>query len=257
MNQAAGAVNEQRQWDRLMAMARIGAIPGDGVNRACLTALDREARRLLIGWAKEIGASVSVDAAANLWLRRDGSDPHARRRRDRQPHGHPAERRPVRRHLRRDRRPGGADRAARGERNAAPPGRGGGMDQRGGRPLRPRLHGQHGLERLPPHRGVRRRRRSRQYPLCRRAGRAPDRRGGPAAPAAGRRAARLCRGAYRAGSAPGSRGPGHRRRHRHPGQPLVHRDAHRRDRACRHHAARAAPRRGAGHAARHRRAERA
>jgi N-carbamoyl-L-amino-acid hydrolase len=78
MNQAARAVNEQRQWNRLMAMARIGAIPGDGVNRACLTALDREARRLLIGWAKEIGASASVDAAANLWLRRDGSDPHAR-----------------------------------------------------------------------------------------------------------------------------------------------------------------------------------
>ena len=70
-------VNEQRQWDRLMAMASIGAIAGDGVNRACLTELDREARRLLIGWAKEIGAVVSVDAAANLWLRRDGSDPHA------------------------------------------------------------------------------------------------------------------------------------------------------------------------------------
>ena len=55
----------------------IGAIPGDGVNRACLTELDRQARRLLIGWAKEIGATVSVDAAANLWLRREGTDPHA------------------------------------------------------------------------------------------------------------------------------------------------------------------------------------
>src|SRR5579871_947847 len=67
-------VSEQRQWDRLMAMAKLGAIPGDGVNRACLTELDREARRLLIGWAKAIGASVSVDAAANLWLRHEGSD---------------------------------------------------------------------------------------------------------------------------------------------------------------------------------------
>jgi N-carbamoyl-L-amino-acid hydrolase len=67
-------VDERRQWDRLMAMARIGAIPDDGVNRACLTELDRQARRLLIGWAKEIGVSVSVDAAANLWLRRDGTD---------------------------------------------------------------------------------------------------------------------------------------------------------------------------------------
>ena len=75
MNRAAEVVNEQRQWDRLMAMARIRGIPGDGVNRACLTELDREARRVLIGWAKEIDASVSVDAAANLWVRRDGSDP--------------------------------------------------------------------------------------------------------------------------------------------------------------------------------------
>jgi len=77
MNEAVAAVSEQRQWDRLMAMGALGAIPGNGVNRACLTDLDRRARRLLIGWAKEIGASVSVDAAANLWLRRDGSDPHA------------------------------------------------------------------------------------------------------------------------------------------------------------------------------------
>jgi beta-ureidopropionase / N-carbamoyl-L-amino-acid hydrolase len=74
---AAAAVNEQRQWDRLMAMAKLGAIPGDGVNRACLTELDRQARRLLIGWAKEIGAAISVDAAANLWLRRAGTDQDA------------------------------------------------------------------------------------------------------------------------------------------------------------------------------------
>ncbi|HEY7577182.1 MAG TPA: M20 family metallo-hydrolase, partial [Acetobacteraceae bacterium] len=77
MNQAVAAVGEQRQWDRLMAMAELGAIPGNGVNRACLTELDRQARRLLIDWAREIGASVSVDAAANLWLRREGTDPHA------------------------------------------------------------------------------------------------------------------------------------------------------------------------------------
>jgi N-carbamoyl-L-amino-acid hydrolase len=77
MNRAADAVSEQRQWDRLMAMARIGAISGDGVNRACLTELDRQARRLLIDWAKQIDAKVSVDSAANLWFRCDGSDPHA------------------------------------------------------------------------------------------------------------------------------------------------------------------------------------
>jgi beta-ureidopropionase / N-carbamoyl-L-amino-acid hydrolase len=77
MDQAVAAVDERRQWDRLMAMARIGAIAGDGVNRACLTELDRTARRLLIAWAGEIGAGVSIDAAANLWLRREGTDPRA------------------------------------------------------------------------------------------------------------------------------------------------------------------------------------
>jgi beta-ureidopropionase / N-carbamoyl-L-amino-acid hydrolase len=74
----AAAVDEARQWDRLMALARIGAIPGDGVNRQALTALDRAARRLVIGWAEAAGARVSVDAAANLWLRVEGRDPGAR-----------------------------------------------------------------------------------------------------------------------------------------------------------------------------------
>jgi N-carbamoyl-L-amino-acid hydrolase len=77
MSEAAAAVDEQRQWDRLMEMAQLGAIPGDGVNRACLTELDRRARRLLIDWGKEIGATVSADAAANLWLRLEGTDPLA------------------------------------------------------------------------------------------------------------------------------------------------------------------------------------
>jgi N-carbamoyl-L-amino-acid hydrolase len=73
----AGLVDERRQWDRLMAMAAIGAIPDDGVNRACLTPLDRTARRLLIGWAEAAGAHVTVDDAANLWLRVDGADKSA------------------------------------------------------------------------------------------------------------------------------------------------------------------------------------
>jgi beta-ureidopropionase / N-carbamoyl-L-amino-acid hydrolase len=73
----AMAVDQARQWDRLMALARIGAIPGDGVNRQALTALDRSARRLVIEWAEAAGARVSVDAAANLWLRVEGADPTA------------------------------------------------------------------------------------------------------------------------------------------------------------------------------------
>lgn len=71
---AVAAVNESRQWDRLMQMAKIGAIPGDGVNRACLTDLDRQARRLLISWAEGLGLSVSVDALGNLFLRHEGTE---------------------------------------------------------------------------------------------------------------------------------------------------------------------------------------
>lgn len=77
---AAAAVNEARQWARLMELAAIGgfAAPGGhfGVNRPCLSALDRQARRLMIGWAKAIGCTVSLDEAANLFFRREGSDPN-------------------------------------------------------------------------------------------------------------------------------------------------------------------------------------
>ncbi|WP_372617832.1 M20 family metallo-hydrolase [Falsiroseomonas sp.] len=72
---AVAAVSEARQWDRLMQMAQLGAIPGDGVNRACLTDLDRQARRLLISWAEALGLGVSVDAIGNLFLRHEGTEP--------------------------------------------------------------------------------------------------------------------------------------------------------------------------------------
>ena len=74
---AVGAVDEARQWGRLMELARLGAIPGDGVNRQALTPLDREARKLMIAWAEAAGATVTIDEAANLWLRRPGSDDSA------------------------------------------------------------------------------------------------------------------------------------------------------------------------------------
>ncbi len=77
MTNSVATISEKRQWDRLMELAEIGAIPGDGVNRQCLTALDRDSRRRVMAWAQEIGASVSLDEAANLWLRVEGTDPDA------------------------------------------------------------------------------------------------------------------------------------------------------------------------------------
>lgn len=73
----ARAIDRDRQWDRLMRMGAIGAVDETGVDRPCLGEGDREARRLLIGWAEAAGASVSVDDAANLWLRREGTRPDA------------------------------------------------------------------------------------------------------------------------------------------------------------------------------------
>lgn len=76
----SGSVSETRQWGRLMELAEIGgfAVPGTehvGVNRPCLSALDRQARRKMIAWAQAIGCQVSVDEAANLFFRREGTDP--------------------------------------------------------------------------------------------------------------------------------------------------------------------------------------
>lgn len=70
-------IDESRQWARLMGMAMLGAIPGDGVNREALTPLDRQARRLLITWATEAGLTVSIDEMNNLFLRHEGTDPTA------------------------------------------------------------------------------------------------------------------------------------------------------------------------------------
>ena len=39
-------INAERLWQRLMAMAQIGAIPGDGVNRQALSELEAESWKL-------------------------------------------------------------------------------------------------------------------------------------------------------------------------------------------------------------------
>lgn len=74
---AATAVREDRLWKRHTAMARIGAIPGNGVNRQALSQEDIRARALLIAWADARGYQVSVDGIANLFIRRPGLEDHA------------------------------------------------------------------------------------------------------------------------------------------------------------------------------------
>jgi beta-ureidopropionase / N-carbamoyl-L-amino-acid hydrolase len=74
---AVERVSESRLWDRHMEMARIGAIPGNGVNRAALTDEDIAARKVLLGWARARNFEVALDAIGNLFVRRPGSDPEA------------------------------------------------------------------------------------------------------------------------------------------------------------------------------------
>jgi N-carbamoyl-L-amino-acid hydrolase len=71
------AVDEQRLWDRHMAMARIGATPRGGVNRQAFSPEDAQARQLLVTWAQELGFDVSIDAIGNLYVHRSGTDAEA------------------------------------------------------------------------------------------------------------------------------------------------------------------------------------
>ena len=74
---AVNRVDQHRLWQRHMEMARIGAIPGSGVNRAAFSKEDIAARKLLISWAHARNFTVAMDAIGNLFIRRAGVDPHA------------------------------------------------------------------------------------------------------------------------------------------------------------------------------------
>jgi len=74
---AVSRVDEDRLWRRHMEMAEIGAIPGNGVNRAAFSTEDIAARKRLVEWARARGFSVSVDDIGNLFMRRAGHDARA------------------------------------------------------------------------------------------------------------------------------------------------------------------------------------
>ena len=69
---AAGAVDENRLWRRMMDMARFGATLAGGVNRAAFSPEDIAARKLLIDWAGEFGFTTASDEIGNLYVRRAG-----------------------------------------------------------------------------------------------------------------------------------------------------------------------------------------
>ena len=72
---AAAHVDERRLWRRHTELAQIGATEKGGVNRQALTPAEIEARRLLVGWAGELGLDAFSDEVGNLFVRFEGRDP--------------------------------------------------------------------------------------------------------------------------------------------------------------------------------------
>jgi len=71
------SINENRLWDSLMDMAKIGPGIAGGNNRQTVTFEDAEARKLLQKWASEAGMSMKVDELGSMFFKRDGTDKDA------------------------------------------------------------------------------------------------------------------------------------------------------------------------------------
>ena len=59
-------IDQQRLWQSLMEMAKIGATEKGGSKRLALTDLDREGRDLFVRWCKEAGCAVTIDGEVTL-----------------------------------------------------------------------------------------------------------------------------------------------------------------------------------------------
>jgi N-carbamoyl-L-amino-acid hydrolase len=67
-------VREERQWERLMALAEIGATTKGGVHRLALTEAEVAARRMLLDWARALDLAPATDAIGNLFFRFAGRE---------------------------------------------------------------------------------------------------------------------------------------------------------------------------------------
>lgn len=68
-------VDQNRLWDRLMTMAKIGGTPKGGVCRVALSEEDKQGRNLFVDWCKAAGCTIEVDPMGNIFARRAGIDP--------------------------------------------------------------------------------------------------------------------------------------------------------------------------------------
>ncbi|MEM7089978.1 MAG: Zn-dependent hydrolase [Pseudomonadota bacterium] len=70
-------INDDRLWDSLMEMAKIGPGIAGGNNRQTLTDEDAEGRALFQSWCEHAGCSMGLDQMGNMFAQRDGTDPNA------------------------------------------------------------------------------------------------------------------------------------------------------------------------------------
>lgn len=70
------SINPERLNDLLDEFAQIGKTANGGVTRLALSDLDKVARDLFIEKAKSAGFGIKIDAIGNIFVRRDGQNPH-------------------------------------------------------------------------------------------------------------------------------------------------------------------------------------
>ena len=68
------SINLPRLLRRLEALNAIGALPGGGNCRLALSDEDRAGRDLLVGWMKDLGLAVTIDAIGNIFGTRAGRE---------------------------------------------------------------------------------------------------------------------------------------------------------------------------------------
>jgi N-carbamoyl-L-amino-acid hydrolase len=74
-------VDGARLWQRIEALGEVGAVLGPNGERGCarpaLTDADRAGRDLVVGWMRDLGLTISIDAIGNVVGTRPGTDPAA------------------------------------------------------------------------------------------------------------------------------------------------------------------------------------
>ncbi|MFM7047324.1 MAG: Zn-dependent hydrolase [Actinomycetota bacterium] len=63
---SALSINGDRLMQRIFALAEVGAIEGGGCNRLALTDADRDGRDVVVGWMRDLGLDVAIDAIGNV-----------------------------------------------------------------------------------------------------------------------------------------------------------------------------------------------